>query len=382
MAGATVEDEHVSVQRLPRPLHPGAWWAWAICLGVAASRTMNPLLLALLAVVTGYVVMSRRQPSPWSRSFGLFVRIALVALLVRVVLFAIVVPGGGGQVLVRLPEVPLPHWMAGVRIGGPVSEGGLLAAAYDGMRLGVVLVCIGAANALTSPRRLLKSLPAALYEAGVAITVALAFVPQAVASVARVRAARRLRGRTDRGLRGLHGLALPVLEGALERSVDLAAAMDARGFGRRGVTPPALRRITAVLTLTGLAGILASSYGLLDSSAPRVLGLPMLLASAALVTAGFVVGARRGGRSRYRPEPWQWPEWATVGCAAGVAVLFSVTHGGLTTAVAPPALPALPLAPACGLALALLPAWITPPLPRHPRSPLAAASARLAGAAR
>ena len=85
--------------------------------------------------------------------------------------------------------------MAGVRLGGPITLEGVLASAYDGMRLGVIFCCIGAANALTSPRRLLKSLPGALHEAGVAVTVALAFAPQAVAAVGRLRAARRIRGR-------------------------------------------------------------------------------------------------------------------------------------------------------------------------------------------
>ena len=31
--------------RLPRALHPGAWWLWALGLATAASRTTNPLLL-------------------------------------------------------------------------------------------------------------------------------------------------------------------------------------------------------------------------------------------------------------------------------------------------------------------------------------------------
>ena len=33
--------------RLPRALHPGAWWLWALGLATAASHTTNPLPLAL-----------------------------------------------------------------------------------------------------------------------------------------------------------------------------------------------------------------------------------------------------------------------------------------------------------------------------------------------
>ena len=160
-------------------------------------------------------------------------------MVIRVVLMALLggdsVGDDGSATLFTLPVVPLPHWMAGVRLGGPLTEAGFVGSAEDGLRLAVVLCCIGAANALTSPRRLLKSLPSSLYEAGVAVTVAVAFAPQAVASARRLHAARRLRGRTDAGLRSWRGVAVPVLEGALERSVELAAAMEARGSA--GATP-------------------------------------------------------------------------------------------------------------------------------------------------
>jgi energy-coupling factor transport system permease protein len=270
--------------------------------------------------------------------------------------------------------------MAGVRLGGPETLEGVLASAYDGLRLGVILCCIGAANALTSPRRLLKSLPGALHEAGVAVTVALAFAPQAVVTVGRLRLARRLRGRPDRGLRGVRGLAVPVLEGALERSVDLAAAMDARGFGRRGTTPVTVRRATAGFTLVGLLALLASSYGLLDREAPSLLGVPLLVAGGVLTAAGFVLGARRGGRTRYRPDPWRWPEWvvATTGVVAAAAILLGPA-AALAPSTLPLVAPTLPLVPALGLLVALLPAWIAPPLPR-PRQvlgvPVVTATAR------
>ena len=76
----------------------------------------------------------------------------------------------------------------------PVTLEGLLAAAYDGLRLAAILACLGAANALASPRRLLRYVPATLYDVGTAVVVALTFAPQMVQDAARVRAARRLRG--------------------------------------------------------------------------------------------------------------------------------------------------------------------------------------------
>ena len=354
----------MTATRQPRLLHPAAWWGWATAVAIAASRTTNPVILLLLTTATAFVVASRRPASPWSRSYVVFLRIGLLAIAIRVVLFAVLGTGAGTHVLVTLPQVPLPHWMAGVRLGGPVSLDGVLAAAYDGMRLAVILLCVGAANTLTSPRRLLKSLPSALQEAGVAVTVALSFAPQAVASVGRLRAARRLRGRPDRGVRSLRGLAVPVLEGALERSVDLAAAMDARGFGRRAGTPRRVRWLVAGFVLTGATAIAASSYALVDTSAPAVLGLPLLLVGTALVATGFVTGARRGGRTRYRPDAWRWPEWCVVSAGvATVVVLAFISPAELYPSTSPPRLPALPLTALLAVAIAVLPAFVAPPLP-------------------
>ena len=92
--------------------------------------------------------------------------VGLIAIAIRVTLFALFGGAPGDHILLQLPVVPLPSWMAGVRLGGPITLEGVLASAYDGMRLGVIFCCIGAANALTSPRRLLKSLPGALTRRG------------------------------------------------------------------------------------------------------------------------------------------------------------------------------------------------------------------------
>jgi len=371
---------------IPRPLHPAAWWGWATALAVAASRTTNPILLALIVSVTAFVVAARRPATPWSRSYVVFLRLGLLSVAIRVVLFTLLGGVPGDHVLFTLPRIPLPHWMAGVRLGGTVTVEGTLAAVYDGMRLAVILICVGAANTLTSPRRLLKSLPSAIQEAGVAVTVALAFAPQAVASAGRIRNARRLRGRPDRGLRSLRGLAVPVLEGALDRSVDLAAAMDARGFGRRGATPPKVHRLIATFTIAGLVVMLASSYALIDSSAPNALGLPLLLTGGALAATGFLLGARRGGRTRYRPDPWSLPEWLVVCCGVAAAVaVIGAPYAGVYPSTSPPALPGLPALPLLGLLVAVLPAWLSPPLPRpraESRRTERTASPELAGAAR
>ena len=368
--------------RLPRLLHPAAWWGWAIGLAMAASRTTNPLLLALVVAVAGYVVAARRELGAAS-PFGAFLRLGLFVITLRVLFQALLGSGVPGHtVLLTLPEVPLPLGSSGVRLGGPVTLEGVLVAAYDGARLAAVLACIGAANALASPRRLLRYVPATLYEVGTALVVALTYAPQLVEDAHRVRAARRLRGHAGRGPRELARLAVPVLDSALERSLDLAASMESRGYGRSVHRDARTRRRATALTLAGLCGVVAGVYGLLDGGSAPLLGLPLLVAGSTAAAASLAVGARRDPRSRYRPDPWAAPEWIVLasGLAAGGLVLVAAQRAvpGIVLQTSPAVWPTLPALPTLGLLLGLLPAWLSPmpPLraalrasdPRHTRT--------------
>ncbi|MFF5492677.1 energy-coupling factor transporter transmembrane component T [Streptomyces aquilus] len=353
----------------PTALHPAAWWLWSLSLGVAATRTTNPLLLTLLIATSAYVVAARRPHTPWARSYSAFVKLALAVLLIRLA-FAVALgsPLPGTHVLVTLPEVPLPDWAQGIRLGGKVTAETLTFAFYDGLKLATLLICVGAANALASPTRLLKSLPGALYEMGVAVVVALTFAPNLIADVQRLSAARRLRGRPDSGLRGFLQVGLPVLEGALERSVALAAAMDARGYGRTADVPPRVRRTTNVLTVGGLLGVCAGTYGLLTAEGGTY-GIPVLLAGVTAALAGLRLGGRRTPRTRYRPDPWGARAWLVTVSGAAVAVALGLASvrdpAALHPGVIPLTAPTLPLYPAAAILLGLLPAFVTPP-PEEP----------------
>ena len=350
-----------------RWLHAGAWWAWALCLAAAASRTTNPLLLALLVAAAALVVQARRPDAPWARSFAFFLRLGVLVIVVRVAVQVLFGASLGTTVLVDLPGVGLPTWLAGVRLGGAVTAESLLVALYDGMRLATILICVGAANALASPTRLLKSVPAALYELGVSVVVALTFTPQLVADVDRLRTARRLRGRPTSGPKAIAGAAIPVLEGALERSVLLAAAMDSRGYGRRGDVPTSERRASAALLLGGLVCACIGTYGLVSAGSPPLLGLPMLAIGALAAVVGVARAGRRSVRTRYRPDPWAAPEWLVTGAGVVTAAVFTAAAWlalpGMDAPTDPPGWPALPLVPLLAIVVAATPAFTAPPLP-------------------
>lgn len=351
--------------RLPRSLHPLAWWLWALGLTAAASRTTNPLLLGAIWGVVSWVVVARRSDTPWARAFRLYV-LAGVAVVALRVFFRIVFGGGqGGHILVALPEVALPRFAAGINLLGDVTAESLLSGFYDGLRLATMLVCLGAANALANPRRLLRSMPPALHEVSTAVVVALSVFPQLAESVVRTTMARRLRpANGENRFAAMLGVVIPVLEDALDRSLLLAASMDSRGYGRSGDRSRRSSRVVGVCLVVGLAGMAVGAYALLDATTPRFLATPVLLAGLAIGTAGIVLSGRGVRRSMYRPDRWRAAELMTVGSGVAAGILaFVSAHADPTDlypSVSPLTWPQVPVLPLVAILIGLVPALAAP----------------------
>lgn len=377
-----------NARRVPRNLHPVAWWLWAAGLVAAAGRTTNPLLLLAIIAVAGFVVSARRGDAPWARAFHYYLIFGAVIVAMRIG-SRIIFGGGdvlGGHVLFRLPTLPLPGWAAGVRLGGAVTLEAVLAAAYDGLRLATLIICIGAANALANPKRALRVLPGALYELGVAVVISITVAPQLVTSIQRVRRARKLRGGAQRGFRALRSIALPVLQDALDRSLMLAAAMDSRGYGRRAAVPDAERRTTSVLLIGGLLALCLGSYGMFSGATSSPAILVSMIAGVMLCIAGLTVGSRRVRHTDYRPDPWGLPESLVAGAGMTTAVVFGVVgHFDVATlnpSTNPLVWPGFPPLPVVGILVAASAAFTAPPSPvrlhgrRSGAAPMRAAIAR------
>lgn len=332
---------------------------WALGLAAAASATTNPLLLGLIVAVASLVVAARRSNAPWAVGFRWYLLVAGIVVALRVV-FRALTAGGGPTVLLRLPSIDLPE-AAGVTLLGPVSAEALVAGFYDGLRLATIIVCVGAANALANSKRLLAAMPSALYEAGTVLVVAVSVFPQLVESVGRVHRARSVRGGPAGRRQLLRAIVVPVLTDALDRSLQLAASMDSRGYGR---APGTARGATAWFLVTGLLGIAGGAYGLLDPTTPAYLGFPMVALGIVAATVGFRIAGRRVQRSRYRPERWGAPEVVVLGCGiAAVAAVFGGDVAELHPAANPLGWPAVAVVPMLGILLAAVPAVAAPAVP-------------------
>lgn len=363
---------------LPRPLHPFAWWAWALSLAVVANQTTNPLFLVGLVGVATVVTLARRGDNPWARSFALYLALGGVIIAVRVLIRILFGGGDGPTTLFTLPQVHLPAWVGGIRLLGRVSLESLLHGFTDGLRLATMIICLGAANALVNPKRLLAVLPAALQSIGTVLVVTFSVFPQLAESIARVWRVRKLRkARAARNRRQRLGVVetiiVPVLSDALDRSVALAASMEARGYGHSGSAPSSARRWSTVL---GLAGVVVSSvwaFFLLarPGIGPTVLGhnvveLLLLLVGVGLVFAALRILGSHVATTHHRPARWLLPEWLTLGAGvAAVLVTQTVARGDgarvLEPSIIPLVWPTLTPPLLSVLVLGALPAFLTPP---------------------
>jgi energy-coupling factor transport system permease protein len=211
-----------------KPLHPLTLWIASVLLAIGVT-VLNSAYVALATVgVVALLVYLRRDGSPWNRSFNLSLRIGASILAIRTMVGIFIGVPIPGTVIFTIPRIQLPTWMPGIRIGGAVTLERLSSSLHEGIIIAAMIALFGAATSLTSPHRLLRVTPSFIYEIGITLVIATSLFPQLATSARRIRTAQQLRGIENRKLRSI---ALPLLEESLARSLQLAASMDARGYG-------------------------------------------------------------------------------------------------------------------------------------------------------
>ena len=213
---------------MKKQLHPLTLWVSAILLAIGVIALDNAWVsLAIVGAVALFVYI-RRDGSPWHRSFELSLRIGTFILAIRTIVGIFIGVPIPGTVLFRIPILDLPSWMPGIRIGGAVTLERLSSSLHEGVIIATMIALFGAATSLTSPHKLLRITPSFIYEIGITLVIATSLFPQLATSARRIRTAQKLRGMDNIQLRSI---AIPLLEESLSRSLQLAAAMDARGYG-------------------------------------------------------------------------------------------------------------------------------------------------------
>ena len=278
--------------------HTITWVLWMCAAAFLALANQQPLQSILLILAVGTVFHTASRQQPLGRDWGAFLRVGVWVWLMTLA-FNLLFAHAGQVVLFTLPS----SWPL---IGGAITLEALLYGLANGATLFAVLLVFATFNLVINHHRLLRWVPAGLFQTGLIISIALTFVPQMVSSLGAIREAQRVRGHKVRGIRSLVPLFVPLVTTGLERSLALAESMEARGFGGTVGEYSTLARRT--LHLTTLLGLLAVLSGLAwrvlrPGEQWQVLVLLSLGLMSILAALHFQSGHSR--RSHYRRGLWR-----------------------------------------------------------------------------
>jgi energy-coupling factor transport system permease protein len=232
---------------------------YGAALASASLIAQHPLVLAglLLAVlVAGSVCGAAREMAHTLRVFG-------VPILILTVLVNVLVNRGGLTVFARLGYF------------GPFGQMDLTleAAAYGllvGVRLLIVMLAAVLVSSAVDPDELLRSMRRVYPRSALAATVATRLVPLLARDAERLGEAQRCRAdHAAGGTRARLGILRAVVAGSLDRSLDVAATLEVRGYGSGG--RPA--RLPRVLSRHDIHFALAAVGLLAAAVATRMSGL-------------------------------------------------------------------------------------------------------------
>jgi energy-coupling factor transport system permease protein len=218
--------------------------AFALLAGLAAAALLAEQAASVAAIAAVLLAVCLRAPRKrrWPYLVG-----ALGSAL-SVFLVSPLVSHLGTHLVWEGPDLPV----VGVL---DVTGEELAAAGFQALRLAALALAFSAYALLLDHDRLLQSAGFARRSV-LAAGLATRFIPTLERDAAGFVEALRGRGVAVRGIRGHARLLSPLLAGSLERSLNLAEAMEARGFGRPGrtrvPTPPWTRLDRAALVLTPL----------------------------------------------------------------------------------------------------------------------------------
>lgn len=273
-----------------KPLHIYGWLGWVLVAAWLATRLRNPFYTLLILLIARLVWAGCSRPE---HSFNLpFAKLAFFIPTFSALLNGLLAHTGQTVLLIVPAGWPL--------IGGPLTLEALVYGFNNGLILLTILAIFQAFNAIVPISQLIRLAPAAFYNLGLVLLIALTYVPQTLSHLQQIREAQAIRGHRLRGWRDWRPVVLPLLVGGLERAMNLAETMMARGYGAssgRSHSGPMLAGLAGGLTLTLLGWLL-----LLWQLRP---GWGILLAGVGLI--GWLVW--RSGRdtptTRYQPQPWQ-----------------------------------------------------------------------------
>jgi energy-coupling factor transport system permease protein len=254
-----------------------AVWSAAALLVVLSST--NPAYRVLVLLVALNVLLRLRRLDAPLRPLLILVAVAGVV--------AIIVDTALSHTGVH-PLVTVPQQVPG--LGGPITAEAILYGLDVAIGLAAAVLCVAPLSRVLHPHDLIDAFPTPLQRTAALVGAALNLVPGVARSAVAISEAQRMRGGPGTRLRDWHSVAAPVVLSALDDSLQLAEAMEARGFGNGARSRYSTTRIdlasaavlacavaAAALTVAArVTGALVDWYPFPTATVPDVAVLPVI----------------------------------------------------------------------------------------------------------
>jgi energy-coupling factor transport system permease protein len=231
-------------------MNPRALAAWSLAGLVVALGSTNPYHRGLVALAGIALLLNRARPGVRLRPiFLLLLTAALGAALINPLLSHV-----GDDVLFGLPVwIPVA--------GGSITAEAVVFGFVAGLGIVASALAVAPLSLAIESHDLINALPRFLERTGTAVSASLQLVPGIARSYTAIREGQLLRGWKPGGPAAWGEVLVPTLVTAIEDSVQLAEAMEARAYGsgpRTSFTLPVWRASDTVLLLS--AAVVAGGF--------------------------------------------------------------------------------------------------------------------------
>lgn len=287
------------------------WLAWLAAVLLAVSATRNPLYLFLILLALMIVFSFYSDPAGEENLAVVSPLKFSILIITLATLFNGLTSHFGATVLFNIPgKIPL--------ISGPVTLEALIFGFINGLALSAMLTAFTIINVALPVSALIRLAPRTFYPLAVVVSIAVTFLPSTRRQIDQIIEAQKIRGQRLVGARDWLPLIMPLLIGGLERSLQLAETMTARGFTSQAGSLNQSQRFQVV------AGLLLIFCGwlLVLSPAPVWAGPAFLAAGLLLIGTAFWLLGRQMPRASFRKETWSGRDVLAASACLGVVIMI------------------------------------------------------------
>jgi len=271
----------------------GIWILWLILNTFFLLSTRNPVYLMIVLIglfVSGNRLASKSQNTSWLRNnLRFLITIVLLSTLINALL-----THTGRTILFSLPQ----NWLL---IGGNITVESIFYGAVNGMVIGALYLLFNIINMALSIKQITRLIPKAFHPIAMTVTIALTFFPSIQKRAQEIKEAQMIRGNRMKKLSDWLPVVLPLLITSLEKAIQLAESMTARGFQ----THPAKHSNLTIIGLIAAAFAVFSGWILHLYSYPIWISLSCYSIGAIVILSLLLISIRQSNVTSYHKEVWQ-----------------------------------------------------------------------------